>query len=354
MMNDKLLISFDGSRLNNFTTLRIFLAWCVLYGHGYAIQNPNNISDPLNKIFLGSTWIGDLAVNGFFAISGFLVTGSIIKRGFIEYSISRMLRIYPALIVCVFFTVFIIGSTLTTEPLSSYFTHPQTFDYLKNSLLIFDISWDLPGLFKDNQKQAVNGSLWTLPTEVSCYIFLAITSLFAVFKQRTISNVVLASLLIFGIFHFQDIPIISIHEMWARPALYFLIGVFFYINRDKILINLRLAILASIILYFSFGHQWFVYLSPISLVYLLFYLVYGTKYIKTDQKLGDISYGLYIYAWPTQQAVAQVFSNFSPILNTIVSTIVAAILAYFSWHFLEKPMLSLKKKLNFKHKIISN
>lgn len=340
-----LLIDFDGSRHNNFTLIRIILAWLVLYGHSYAIQKTTGISDPLNKIMLGSTWIGELAVNGFFAISGFLVTASIIKRGVFDYVLSRILRIFPALIVCMLITVFVIGPIFTSHKLSDYFTDSKTYEYLKNMTLYFRLKWTLPGVFENNIRDATNGSLWTLPAEVRCYLILAIVSLFGIFKQKVLSNIFIISLLVFGIFYFKEIPIISVSLKWSKPAFFFLIGVFFYVNRDKILINYKLAILALILMNFSFGEAWFIYLYPISIVYFIFYLVYGTKYINIDKRIGDMSYGIYIYAWPIQQSVASIFPKFTPMNNTIVSSVIVFTLAYYSWHYLEKPFLSLKRKL---------
>lgn len=340
-----LLKDFDGSRQNNFTIMRIILAWLVLYGHSYAIQKTAGIKDPLNEIFQGSTWIGALAVNGFFAISGFLVTASIIKRGALDYTISRALRIFPALIICVLLTVFVIGPIFTNLSLSDYFSDSKTYDYLKNITLLYKTQWDLPGVFVDNINNSVNGSLWTLPAEVRCYLFLAIVSLFSIFKQKALSNIMIFSLLVFGYFFFSDLPLVSVSKAWSRPVLFFLVGVFFYINRDKTIIDFKLALLASILMYYSFGKEWFNYIFPIALVYLIFYLVYATKYINTDKKLGDISYGIYIYAFPVQQCVATLFPNFVPIENTIVSSVIVFFLAYISWHYLEKPVLSLKKVL---------
>ena len=247
------LKDFDGNRNNNFTTMRIVLAWFVLYGHSYAIQKTTGYKDPLNDIFQGSTWIGALAVNGFFAISGFLVTASIIKRGAVDYTISRVLRIFPALIACVLLTVFVIGPIFTNLPFADYFSNSQTFEYLKNMTLFYKTQWALPGVFIDNVNKSVNGSLWTLPAEVRCYLLLAIVSLFGIFKQKSLSNLFVFGLFLFGCFFFNDLHLVSVSEAWARPVFFFLLGVFFYINRDKIIIDFKLALLALILMYYSFG-----------------------------------------------------------------------------------------------------
>ena len=107
--NTSTLADYDGSRHNNFTILRIVLAWSVLYGHSFVVQKTEGIRDPLAALFQGSAWIGEIAVNGFFSISGFLVAASFVRRGVVDYLLSRALRIFPALIVCVFISVFVLG-----------------------------------------------------------------------------------------------------------------------------------------------------------------------------------------------------------------------------------------------------
>jgi peptidoglycan/LPS O-acetylase OafA/YrhL len=336
---------FDGNRQNNFTLIRIAFAWLVLYGHSYAVQKVPGIKDPLNLIFQGSLWIGEFSVNGFFAISGFLVAGSLMNRGIINYFISRVLRIYPALFICVFASVFILGPLMTNLGLFEYFSSPETYKYLRNSLAFEGIRWTLPGVFEMNVRDAVNGSLWTLPVEIKCYILLGVAGGLGLLRHKHTANFILLSILLFGFSYFSDVPLLGHNPKWSRPSLYFLIGVFVYVNRSSIILDRRLALFAIIMMLSSFGKEWFAYVFSISFVYLIFYIAYATKYISIDEKIGDISYGIYIYAWPVQQVVANFTPNGNPYLNTVFSSLFVFVLAFLSWHKVEKPILIRKQYL---------
>ena len=146
------LSDFDGSRRNNFTTIRILLAWSVLYGHSFVIAKMQGVSDPLREVFKGSVWIGEIAVNGFFALSGFLVAGSFIKRGIIDFTLSRTLRIFPALIMCVFIAALVMGPLVTSLSTSAYYAEAATWNYLRNGLAFVPMRWDLPGVFEGHAR----------------------------------------------------------------------------------------------------------------------------------------------------------------------------------------------------------
>ena len=339
------LATFDGSRTNNFTLIRIFLAWFVLYGHSYAIQNPDGVRDPLNLVFQGSTWIGALSVHGFFAISGYLVCASFARRGFFDYALSRILRIYPALIVCVLIIVFVLGPAATELTLTAYFDSPKTYSYLKNALAFDSMQWLLPGVFEQNKNSAVNGSLWSLTAEVRCYVLLAGLGLLGAFQSKTFTNFLIIALLTFGYFCYSDLPLVGEREKWSGAVTFFIIGVFFYTNREYVHLNVQTALLASLGCYFSFGQPWFDYVFPVTFTYLLFYLAYMTPYLEIDEKLGDISYGLYIYAWPTQQMVAFLLPSMGVIGNIVISSVVTVTLAFTSWKLVESPALALKQRL---------
>tara|TARA_R110002072_G_scaffold138429_3_gene281634 strand:- start:6073 stop:7167 length:1095 start_codon:yes stop_codon:yes gene_type:complete len=339
------LIAHDGSRDNNFTTIRIFLAWSVLYGHSFVAQPFPGIQDPLSAVFQGSIWIGAVAVNGFFAISGFLVAASLVKRGIVDYLISRVLRIFPALIICVSVSVFILGPLLTTMSLSDYFNHPKTWKYLGNALGVLNMEWVLPGVFAENARPSMNGSLWTLTVEIRCYLLLAALTFLGFRVGKFRGNLLVLIIFAVGIISFESIPLVGVNPRWSRPALYFIIGVLLYLNRDRVYLDYRVAVIAAVLAFVSFGENWFQYVFPPALIYLIFYLAYATKPLGTDAVVGDISYGVYIYAWPVQQIVAQSFPDQTPYFNMVLSSLIVITLAWLSWHGIEKRMLNYKRTL---------
>lgn len=346
-MKESFLGDYDGNRENNFTTIRLFFAWAVLYGHSYAIQGEGGVRDPLNLIFKGSVWIGALSVDGFFAISGFLVTASILNRNLLDYTLSRILRIYPALIVCVLISVFVLGPFLTHLAFSEYFGSERVYKYLRNALAFEKMQWTLPGVFEENRRNAFNGSLWSLTVEVRCYLLLALAYMFGLLRNRVIANFTIAALIFLAQDYFKHFPLIGTgNKNWFRTTEFFLIGVAFYINRKDIPLDWKLGVLAFILAISSFGEEWFKWVFPISFIYLIFCVAYGVKQLPTDRLLGDISYGLYIYAWPVQQCVNLLFPHLSPIGNTIISTGLTGLIGWMSWNYIEKPTLKYKKFVN--------
>jgi peptidoglycan/LPS O-acetylase OafA/YrhL len=338
-----MLGDYDGNRQNNFTALRILFAWCVLFGHSFPITGYGKLN-PLSEFFEKSTWLGEVAVSGFFAISGYLVAASFVRRGMIDYCISRILRIYPALIVCVLLTIVLLGSSLTTMEQSAYFAHPRTWNYLWNATALFPMSFDLPGVFQTLPRSGVNGSLWTLPVELSCYILLMVAGATGLLRWRTLANLAGLALLLFSINYFTDVPLVGRVPRWAEPCVYFLLGVGVYLNRDSIPLSLPLAIVAVCLAYAALGEPWFPYVFPPAFIYLIFFIAYRSVYLDIDRWLGDPSYGIYIYAWPIQQTLVLLFPDEGPYFNTAIATVVVATLAMLSWHFLEKPALGLKRR----------
>ena len=90
---------------------------------------------------------------------------------------------------------------------------------------------------------------------------------------------------------------------------------------------------------------WAFWRPPFWQDYLIFFVAYALPRFNLDDNLGDISYGMYIYAWPVQQVVAHYFTSIGPYKATLISTVIVSALAWLSWHYLEKPALGLKSRL---------
>jgi peptidoglycan/LPS O-acetylase OafA/YrhL len=155
----------NGSSLSieQFDLVRLFGAILVIFGHSYPLTG---VAGP----GLAANGVATIGVKIFFVVSGYLIAQSWLRDPNLpRFLIRRCLRIFPALIVLIFVTTFIVGPLLSRLPASEYFTHPETYNYLQNILLY--INYFLPGVFEKNiYPNAVNGSLWSLPAEFSMYI----------------------------------------------------------------------------------------------------------------------------------------------------------------------------------------
>jgi len=310
-----------------------------LVGHAWPITG--NGSDPLSELTLPYTWIGHLAVSGFFAISGYLVTASIQQRSLSEFAVSRVLRLYPAVLVYLAISVFIIGPIASSVPVKTYLQAEPWNNFLNGWL--WEWNYNLPYVFENSPRAgATNGSAWTLPVELRCYILVFLMGFVGLFDSRLRANVALIFLLFLLNTNYSAIPLFGHDPHFSSPLYFFVVGSLFWINRDLILLNWPAAaiLLLALCLLIPLGlNPIFRYLFPFGSSYLVFMLVYRVKFINID-RFGDISYGIYIYAWPVQQLVWR--PEQSAMMNIALSTIIVIPVAYLSWRFIEKPCLSLR------------
>lgn len=345
MRERQVLSDYQGSRRNNFTAIRFVLAWMVIFAHSFVLQPVAGINMPLGFLLQNSTTTGQMAVDGFFAISGFLVAGSLVNRGLIDYALSRALRLLPALIVCVFLTVFVLGPLVTSLTLAEYFSNMETYRYLKNALGFSSTVFTLPGVFETNAIVGVNGSLWSIPYEVRCYMAVGAAGLLGFLRSKMRGNLLATVVIFVFLMSYVDPELFDILQHVSSALLCFAIGVLLYINQDHIVLDGRLALATLIVLYLSFGESWFPFIYPLAWTYVLFYLAFQTPFLNIDEKIGDCSYGIYIYAFPMQQLIAYLMPSGTPYSNMVITTVVVIPLALLSWKLVEKPALNMKKKL---------
>lgn len=332
-----------SSRDNNFDILRLVAAVLVIFSHAYPLTLGSNAFEPLFKLTKGQETFGGLGVSVFFIISGFLITFSFERcTNVYEYIRNRILRIYPALIVLIILTVFVLGPILTTIDAKSYFLNPSTLRYLESFMLV-NMQYSLPGVFEHNPyPNAVNGSLWTLWYEFFFYIIVAILGSTKLLKKYVI---VPAFCLVLFITLKLD-PSAAIFQ-YFQLFTYFSMGIIVYLFRKDIKLNPYLAIvcLFLLVLFASLGYYKlaFIFFGT----YLIFYLGFGIpKLFKRFQERGDFSYGVYIYAFPIQQLITYLFiDQITPFYNFVIAAPITIIIAVISWFTIESKSLKHKKKV---------
>lgn len=332
-------------RNNNFNLLRMIAATAVIFSHAYPLALGEGTTEPLSST-LGMT-LGTLAVLTFFATSGYFISKSFHnKRSHFDFVIARVLRIYPGLFVVLLITVLLLGPVFTTLDLTEYFSSRETWLYVPRNIRLWPLQYDLPGVFADNPYPgAINGSLWTLIYEVACYAMVAVvaTSSKANNKWRFISF-----LIAFAVFYIVASPILESrpHDLTMLRNMHFLalpfvLGMALFEFRKSIPLRLDVTIALIVASVVSYGHPWFRELFILTWSYGIFYFgFFECKPLMAYNKLGDYSYGTYIYAFPVQQIVAHLCQGCTPLVMIAWSTPITILLAMLSWHLVEERALA--------------
>ncbi len=348
----------DG-RQNNLNLLRLVFALMVLVTHSYPLTRGagpqgSDFAAPYLRFSLGT-----LGVFGFFFISGLLVTRSLLSRcNLMDFLRARCLRIFPGLVVVLLVTGFIVGPLATELPPTEYFSSRDTLTYIPyNLLLIFQID-KLPGVFTSNPfPNAVNGSLWTLPIEFSCYIALGAVWACVRTYNRKLSHLVAAVWIIMTALFMMKLllyPLVKLalyhHAVpgeWGKMlyfTLSFCCGSLVYILRKRIVLSLPISLcmlIAGIVTNYALLFTEVIFL--ISFFYfVLSAAFFKSKLLLTYNNIGDLSYGVYIYTFPIQQLIAWRLHDVSAMSLCLLALPPTLLCAALSWHFVEKPALALK------------
>ena len=325
---------------SNFELLRVLAVGIVVYGNGLVLTSapPSALwGAPLPRIGL------DLL----FSIAGFLATQSWNRRRQIApYAARRLLRVFPALIVCVLVTVFVIGPLATRLSLRAYFLDGMTRRYLGNMLLMPQL-W-LPRVFEGQQwVGTVDPMLWTLTPGLLCCMLVP---LFGRLPRPTAvagaCAALCAALCLLWPVLLPDLP----HAL-ARPVIadsltevpFFFVAAAFGFAEPRWGARLWRADLAMLCfaanwLVATWLDQWTIVLAWLSLPYMA--IAFGRLSLPVLGRfgaLGNPSYGMYLYAFPLQQLVVERLPHApAPILACFALSMTAG---YLSWHLIERPAL---------------
>ncbi len=335
------------TRDNCFSLVRLIAASLVIFSHCYPLSG-NISAEPLARL-VGILDLATVAVICFFVISGFLVAQSAVNsRSVTAFVAARFLRIWPGLALAALVTALLLGPIASTLSPKAYFSAAGTWLYLLK-IPFLDVGAYLPGVFEKNPlPRGVNGSLWTIQIEVWLYVLVAIMLAVKAFRNGWFF------LLFPGacVFLFLIYPEVAA-QLYPRSDEYMasrLIGCFFlgatmYVFRSRIYLSPLIGC-ALLALCWSCGNtQYFTLAFYVTFAYLtiLIALAPANSLSRLLDRV-DLSYGVYIFAFPVQQLIVSLCAPLSPMRLFFLSYSLTILLAWFSWHFVESRALSLKKR----------
>ncbi len=345
------------TRTNNFDGIRIIAASMVIIGHAYAITGTQG------GMVIWQSGIHSLGLKFFFTISGYLIVKSFIfDSHFPRFLLKRALRIFPALIVFVILSAFVLGPFVTTLPLNDYFFQPGFSKYFQNMILI--LRPNLPGVFADNPfPRSVNGVLWSLLLEFIMYLLVMLVGFlslaFAPYRRvafdilwaiLTLSFIITSNFTASGAWDLS-----YIHSFIATPSIFALFscmsyfgigGMIFIAERYSLKTKTTIALIAvAILLQIDSSH-----LLAVTNFILIAFIVISVgqaswPVLRDLGRWGDLSYGTYVYGWSVAQVLALYFlDDFGVGWHIILALLISYVFGFFSWHLVEKYALRLKPK----------
>ncbi|MEB4212032.1 acyltransferase [Mycobacterium sp. 94-17] len=361
----KLGRQFDPRR-NALNAWRLTLATGVILLHSFSLTGRHLSSAPIHQ-FLRDAW-----VDGFFAISGFLITSSWLSNPRLRsYFAARGLRILPGLWVCLIITAFVVaplGVAIQGGSAARLLLSHAPIEYVLKNSAVLTLQNDVGGTPRGIPFPLIwNGSLWTLIWEMLCYIAVAVLGIVGLLNRRWFIPAAFALAVTWSALlptwvwslleepvgtprqieaaHNPDTAALLMEVIAARFAVMFLAGALLYQLRNLIPARWSLVALSAAIALASMLLPNYRLVGAIPLAYAI--IVSGALIRNKRVRLRtDLSYGVYIYAFPIQQLLVICgLGTMPPILFAIVATCATLPVAAISWFLVEKPAMSLKSRL---------
>ncbi len=351
---------------NNFSLIRLILAVLVLVSHAFELADGDRSREILTRLF-GTISFGELAVDGFFVISGYLVTKSFLTADFRTYFMRRIIRIYPGFIVC--FVVSIALCQLFSKPAVGL---PFDLIVLNAIDAVFLLPPAVPGGYPHSHYPIANASIWTLAYEFRCYLILPCLALLGVFRSRKAVLIftvcLLAAYLVYpeqytnapavdalGAAKGSDTVLLRLlrYVDWFGVELpffdikfftIFLVGSCFFLFEELISYRGRYAVIATLLLLVCLVAQRLA--DPAAAIfggYMIFWFAFRVPPLSLSLWLNktDLSYGTYLYGWPVQKVLMVFFAAINPYALLAFSLIADLAAAFVSWKVVEGPCLRL-------------
>jgi len=355
-------------RSNALNAWRLTLATGVILCHSWPLTGRRVSFAPAHQL------LRDVWVDGFFAISGFLITWSWFRNPRVrDYFVARGLRILPGLWVCLIITAFVIapiGVAIQGGSAFKLLLSRAPIEYVLENSAVLMVKHDIGGTPRwIPWPGGWDGSLWTLVWEVLCYIAIAGFGVAGLLRRRWLIPALLALALLWsaqlpplgGIVeeppnpqrHIDVATVRLVMEtVAARFAVMFLAGALLYQFRNVIPTRWSLVAVSVVIVLAASLLPNYRLVAAIPLAYAI--VVSGALIHNKRLRLRtDVSYGVYIYAWPMQQLLIICgLGVLHPIVFAIIAATATLPLAVLSWLLVEKRAISFKSR--FKPKSVAS
>ncbi|MDQ1288320.1 MAG: hypothetical protein QG622_1885 [Actinomycetota bacterium] len=345
-----------NTRRNNLTVLRLSLATTVVVVHSQALRTATQPS-------VVEADLGQMAVDGFFILSGFLVTGSARRLNSVRRFLwHRALRVLPGFWACLMVTAFVaaplVAMSQGRSPLSVFTGEDSAVGFVVSNAGLLIKQWGISGLTTAaTEPGAMNGSLWSLYYEGMCYVMVSCMILTGMVKGRVAGigrhrrgsaslmdrrrellvagTVAIWITLVAGTFGLT-LPL----EMGRLMIFMFLMGVLADLYADHIPMDPRLGIgsLALLLVTCAIPGGDYQILGAPALAYLLLWIAVALPV--PFQPRNDISYGVYMYHWPILLVLIWAgLDDAGAVIFSLVGGLLTALFATASWVLVERPMM---------------
>ncbi len=340
MSNSSMSSELVSNDHNNFDNVRFGLALIVFFSHALGLPGSIEFS-PYQQYFNA-----DFAVKGFFSISGYLVYRSYLNStNLLNFFEKRIRRVYPAYVFTILFC-FVIGIFFSKLNWKEFIVADEAIRYLISNLIFLNfLQPTLPGLFEGNLMQAVDGSLWTIKVEVMLYLMIPCIALAFKKYQPLVSYLAILLAGVIWVFYFSKVSNWNLGGEMARQfpgqIAYFSFGCLLATRSNLIKWLPSLSVIGILLIVnVPMPYLMRLILEPIGFGALTLYLCFLNPSTWNIGKLGDLSYGVYLFHFPIVQLLIhlQVFA-LHPVVGVATSLLATLLMSFVSWKLVESKWL---------------